>query len=57
MFGSKKLPDPARALGRSMRILMAEATKDDAGRPERGTAPPSRTARRTPREPPSRTAR
>ncbi|WP_230194358.1 twin-arginine translocase TatA/TatE family subunit [Streptomyces coriariae] len=57
MFGSKELPDPARALGRSMRILMAEATKDDAGRPERGTAPPSRTARRTPREPPSRTAR
>jgi sec-independent protein translocase protein TatA len=31
LFGSKKLPDTARALGRSMRILKSEAKalKDD----------------------------
>ncbi|MGX1546540.1 Sec-independent protein translocase subunit TatA [Streptomyces adustus] len=35
LFGSKKLPDTARALGRSMRILKSEAKamKDDAGEP------------------------
>lgn len=33
VFGSKRLPDSARALGRSMRILKAEAKglKDDDG--------------------------
>ncbi|MES5818629.1 Sec-independent protein translocase subunit TatA [Streptomyces sp. RG80] len=33
LFGSKKLPDTARALGRSMRILKSEAKalKDDDG--------------------------
>ncbi|MEV0579527.1 MULTISPECIES: Sec-independent protein translocase subunit TatA [unclassified Streptomyces] len=32
LFGSKKLPDTARALGKSMRILKSEtkAMKDDA---------------------------
>jgi len=33
MFGSKRLPDSARALGRSLRILKSEARamKDDPG--------------------------
>ena len=33
LFGSKKLPDAARALGKSMRILKSEAKamKDDEG--------------------------
>ncbi|MFI9827419.1 Sec-independent protein translocase subunit TatA [Streptomyces sp. NPDC051913] len=36
LFGSKKLPDTARALGRSMRILKSEAQamKDDPAAPE-----------------------
>ncbi|MFI6356915.1 Sec-independent protein translocase subunit TatA [Streptomyces sp. NPDC050743] len=35
LFGSRKLPDTARALGKSMRILKSEAKamKDDAGAP------------------------
>jgi sec-independent protein translocase protein TatA len=35
VFGAKRLPDSARALGRSMRILKAEAKglKDDDGAP------------------------
>ncbi|MGW1162028.1 Sec-independent protein translocase subunit TatA [Streptomyces sp. NPDC002519] len=45
IFGSKKLPDTARALGRSMRILKSEtkAMKDDGAsnepRPEPEPAP------------------
>ncbi|MCI3270550.1 Sec-independent protein translocase subunit TatA [Streptomyces cylindrosporus] len=33
LFGSKKLPDTARALGKSMRILKSEAKamKDESG--------------------------
>ncbi|WP_405633352.1 twin-arginine translocase TatA/TatE family subunit [Streptomyces sp. NBC_00016] len=40
MFGSKKLPDTARALGQSLRVLRseAEATKDEAGRGGRSAA-------------------
>ncbi|MEV7080887.1 Sec-independent protein translocase subunit TatA [Streptomyces sp. NPDC093516] len=36
LFGSKKLPDTARALGRSMRILKSEARamRDDAEQAE-----------------------
>ncbi|WP_046260732.1 Sec-independent protein translocase subunit TatA [Streptomyces sp. WM6386] len=37
LFGSKKLPDTARALGRSMRILKSEAKAlkdDDTAAPE-----------------------
>ncbi|CAM5445415.1 MULTISPECIES: Sec-independent protein translocase subunit TatA [Streptomyces] len=50
IFGSKKLPDTARALGRSMRILKSEtrAMKDDGAldeaRPEAAPAPGPRTA-------------
>ncbi|MFF4687108.1 Sec-independent protein translocase subunit TatA [Streptomyces sp. NPDC001307] len=35
LFGSRKLPDTARALGKSMRILKSEAKamKDDGGAP------------------------
>ncbi|GHF14001.1 MULTISPECIES: Sec-independent protein translocase subunit TatA [Streptomyces] len=36
LFGSKKLPDTARALGKSMRILKSEAK---AMKDEGGTAP------------------
>ncbi|WP_336111544.1 Sec-independent protein translocase subunit TatA [Streptomyces sp. PTD9-10] len=49
LFGSKKLPDTARALGRSMRILRSEtkAMKDDDAsnepRPESEPAPGTRT--------------
>ncbi|CAL9669322.1 Sec-independent protein translocase subunit TatA [Streptomyces sp. R1] len=43
LFGSKKLPETARALGKSMRILKSEAKAmkaDDATRPaETGDAP------------------
>ncbi|OKI29272.1 Sec-independent protein translocase subunit TatA [Streptomyces sp. CB03911] len=40
LFGSKKLPDMARGLGRSMRILKAEtaALREDDPAPEGGTA-------------------
>nr|WP_202501919.1 Sec-independent protein translocase subunit TatA [Streptomyces sp. SID5785] len=42
LFGSKKLPDTARSLGRSLRILKSEtkALKDDE---ERGTTAPTQT--------------
>ncbi|MGK5640857.1 Sec-independent protein translocase subunit TatA [Streptomyces sp. URMC 126] len=49
LFGSKKLPDMARALGKSARILKSEAKamKEDstptAGTPTAGAAPTSTT--------------
>lgn len=54
LFGSKKLPDTARALGRSMRILKSEtkAMTDDGAsnepRPESEPAPGPRTISGTP---------
>lgn len=41
LFGSKKLPDTARALGRSMRILKSEAKalKDEDTTPAEPTGP------------------
>lgn len=54
IFGSKKLPDTARALGKSMRILKSEtkAMKDDGvsnePRPEPEPAPGARTISGTP---------
>jgi sec-independent protein translocase protein TatA len=38
LFGSRKMPDAARSLGRSMRILKAEVSKihDDDDQPEPG---------------------
>ncbi|SNX64727.1 sec-independent protein translocase protein TatA [Streptomyces sp. TLI_55] len=41
LFGSKKLPDTARALGRSMRILKSEAQamKDETATATAVTAP------------------
>ncbi|MFF4221642.1 Sec-independent protein translocase subunit TatA [Streptomyces abikoensis] len=49
LFGSKKLPDTARALGKSMRILKSEtkAMKDDAAEapvPASATAPAATSA-------------
>ncbi len=47
LFGAKKLPDTARALGQSLRIFKAETTKMDeqnpAGQAQRpaGTSPPA----------------
>ncbi len=43
VFGSKKLPDMARSLGRSVRILKSEARAllaDDSGTPERQAVAP-----------------
>ncbi len=40
LFGSKKLPDAARGLGRSLRIFKSEVKEmqnDDAGRPRRSS--------------------
>jgi sec-independent protein translocase protein TatA len=56
LFGSKKLPDTARALGKSMRILKSEtkALKDDGAsyeprpEPEPEPAPGPRTTSDTP---------
>ncbi|MEU8977179.1 Sec-independent protein translocase subunit TatA [Streptomyces sp. NPDC048309] len=41
LFGSKKLPDTARALGKSMRILKSEAKamKDESAEPQAAAAP------------------
>jgi sec-independent protein translocase protein TatA len=40
LFGSKKMPDAARSLGRSMRILKAEVSNlHDDEKPETATAP------------------
>ncbi|MEU6325739.1 Sec-independent protein translocase subunit TatA [Streptomyces sp. NPDC047049] len=44
LFGSKKLPDMARGLGRSMRILKAEAKTLKADGPD-ATAGPEATPR------------
>ncbi|MFB7495094.1 Sec-independent protein translocase subunit TatA [Streptomyces sp. NPDC056161] len=42
LFGAKKLPDTARALGKSMRILKSEAKamKDDGGASAAASAQP-----------------
>jgi sec-independent protein translocase protein TatA len=59
MFGSKKLPDTARALGKSMRILKSETTalKDDGAsnepRPEPQPAPGPRTTSGSPEDTPT----
>jgi sec-independent protein translocase protein TatA len=47
LFGSKKLPDTARALGKSMRILKSEAKamKDENAQPEAVQAPPATVVR------------
>jgi sec-independent protein translocase protein TatA len=44
MFGSKKLPDTARALGKSIRILKSEtrAMKDESARSAADPAPQAR---------------
>jgi sec-independent protein translocase protein TatA len=41
LFGARRLPDAARSLGRSMRILKAEtsALRDDSGDDVRAPAP------------------
>lgn len=49
LFGAKRMPDAARSLGRSMRILKAELGADDATAPAATTTPaavpaPARTA-------------
>jgi sec-independent protein translocase protein TatA len=51
LFGSKKLPDAARSLGKSMRILKTEVSdlhghdeKDEAEKPAAAVPPPAITA-------------
>ncbi|MGW1866723.1 Sec-independent protein translocase subunit TatA [Streptomyces mauvecolor] len=43
LFGSKKLPDTARALGKSLRILKSEtkAMREDSGDPAPAAAAPA----------------
>ncbi|MFI6053662.1 Sec-independent protein translocase subunit TatA [Streptomyces violascens] len=43
LFGSKKLPDTARALGKSLRILKSEtkAMREDSGAPAPAAAAPA----------------
>ena len=45
VFGSKRLPDSARALGRSLRILKAEAKglRDDDKKPDEASPEPKST--------------
>ncbi|MCF2527436.1 Sec-independent protein translocase subunit TatA [Yinghuangia soli] len=51
LFGAKKLPDTARALGRSMRILKSEAKamKTDDAQADAAAAKPADTAAEAPR--------
>ena len=52
LFGAKKLPDLARSVGRSSRILKSELNaddRDDHGDPGEGRRPPPEA--RAPREP------
>ncbi|MFF4751701.1 Sec-independent protein translocase subunit TatA [Streptomyces sp. NPDC002514] len=51
LFGAKKLPDTARALGKSMRILKSEAKamKDDGGASEAAPAQPEDASAAAPR--------
>ncbi|MGW4675207.1 Sec-independent protein translocase subunit TatA [Streptomyces sp. NPDC004324] len=50
LFGSKKLPDTARALGKSMRILKSEAkAMKDENAPAAGQAPRAETTADAPR--------
>ncbi|WP_438290018.1 Sec-independent protein translocase subunit TatA [Streptomyces sp. HUAS TT7] len=51
LFGSKKLPDAARALGKSMRILKSEAKamKEEGGTPPTASSEPSPATPETPR--------
>jgi sec-independent protein translocase protein TatA len=54
LFGSKKLPDTARALGKSLRILKSEtkAMREDSGDPAPAAAPPVTAAHTTTDAPP-----
>ncbi|MFE3187206.1 Sec-independent protein translocase subunit TatA [Streptomyces violascens] len=51
LFGSKKLPDAARALGKSMRILKSEtkAMKEEGGTPSTASSESGPAAPETPR--------
>ncbi|MFD9823215.1 Sec-independent protein translocase subunit TatA [Streptomyces violascens] len=51
LFGSKKLPDAARALGKSMRILKSEtkAMKEEGGTPPTASPEPAPATPDTPR--------
>ncbi|AZG44422.1 Sec-independent protein translocase subunit TatA [Gordonia insulae] len=59
LFGSKKLPDAARGLGRSMRIFKSEVKEmQNDGKPDTDTATPAPTPRELPsgEVPPTTTA-
>lgn len=53
LFGSERLPDAARSLGRSLRIFTAEMKALDDGADDTGTAPAERTATDTSTQPPT----
>ena len=54
LFGSKKLPDAARSLGRSMRILKSEVSSLHEDDPEIPAPDPSRPAANPPAANPPR---
>jgi sec-independent protein translocase protein TatA len=45
LFGARRLPDAARSLGRSARILKSELRADDTPTPDAPTEAPPATAR------------
>ena len=56
LFGAKRLPDAARSLGRSLRIIKAETrglAEDDVERQGRGAVRPAAAAARSPDDEPS----
>ena len=51
LFGAKRLPDAARGLGRSLRILKSEVKEmQDDGKPAHGTTTPAETTKPEPLE-------
>jgi sec-independent protein translocase protein TatA len=51
LFGAKRLPDAARGLGRSLRILKSEVKEmQDDGKPATGTTTPAAATRPEPLE-------
>ncbi len=51
LFGAKRLPDAARGLGRSLRILKSEVKEmQDDGKPAAGSTTPATAARPEPLE-------
>lgn len=59
LFGAKRLPDAARGVGRSLRILKSEVSADQQEQtppPPAATTPPAAAIQATPPAPPAQTA-